>query len=256
MIRIMTSNIWGDYFQNPVELRCNNIIETVRKYSPDVLGVQEITPSWHHSELFTTLSDEYTVLESRLENYVPLLYKTQKYKLLGCGWELYKETPDKSKGITWAVLQDKESGKEIGVCNTHLWWKQGPEHDPIRVKNAKQLLALMDYIKAKYDVLVYGFGDFNCVYDSAAMDFLRENDIVTSFEVAEEYSKVCTIHGDPVLGEDGAYHGKRTDKDLYASIDHVITYRNESVIKRQVVVEDQIILDATDHSPVYVDVEF
>ena len=56
-MRIMTSNIWGDYFNNPVELRQEGLLNVFKKYSPDVLGLQEVTKSWYESKIFKELCE-------------------------------------------------------------------------------------------------------------------------------------------------------------------------------------------------------
>ena len=58
-LRLMTSNIWGDYFGNPVEERAQNFIDIFTRYSPDVIGIQEATTNWYKSELFDWLTNNY-----------------------------------------------------------------------------------------------------------------------------------------------------------------------------------------------------
>lgn len=55
MIRLMTSNIWGDYFGNEVAVREDQLFEVYQKYACDVIGIQEVTPSWHSSALMTNM---------------------------------------------------------------------------------------------------------------------------------------------------------------------------------------------------------
>ena len=62
-------------------------------------------------------------------------------------------------------------------------------------------------------------------------------------------------HGDPVRDENGKYRGNKTSRDKTMSIDHIVLYKDDLKIDVQKVVEDQTILDATDHSPVYIDFE-
>ena len=40
MIRIMSFNIWGDYFGNPVNEREDGIGRVISVYSPDILSMQ------------------------------------------------------------------------------------------------------------------------------------------------------------------------------------------------------------------------
>ena len=61
-------------------------------------------------------------------------------------------------------------------------------------------------------------------------------------------------HGDPLRGEEDKYHGSKTFKDSTHSIDHIIALGEEFKVMQYRIVEDQDALDATDHSPVYVDI--
>ena len=252
-MRIMTSNIWGDYFGNAVEIRKDAIVNTYKKYSPDVIGIQEMTPGWYNGGLIEDLQDEYTAVEAMIGNYTPLLYKTSAFVLLERGWEKLTDTPDKSKSITWAVLKRVDDEKTIVVCNTHFWWKIGPEHDVIREINAKQLVEKMSYLKEKYNAPVFAFGDLNCGADSLVMKYFNKNNVYSSYELAEKYSETGSYHEYPVLGDDGKYHGTTTNKTKYESLDHIVTFKNDVSIKVQDVIVDQEILDATDHSPVIID---
>lgn len=255
-MRIMTLNIWGVYFGNPVEERIDAIEATLRKYSSDVFGLQEACWRWRGSELYERLSDEYTIITEE-NDYTPLFFKTANFNLTDSGHFLYANTPDESKGVTWAVLEEKKSGKKLGVLNTHLWWKTGEEHDLIREQNATELFAKMQEIKDKYgDIPVFAFGDLNSRAYMRAMKYLNKNGVVSSYEIAENFSPNSSHHGDPVRDEQGIYRGKTTEAPKEESLDHIVTFKEFSGIKEQKVVEDQIILDATDHSPVYIDFEF
>lgn len=256
-MRIMTSNIWGDYFGNRVEIRIDGVITAIEKYCPDILGLQEMTPGWYDSALIEKLSLNYEGIKCELGNYTPLLYKKHKYALNDSGWELYENTPDISKSITWAVLTDKETGNTFGLCNTHFWWmSRGEKDDFLRVENAKQLFNRMKIISEKYDITIFAFGDLNCGGDSLAIKYLKSQGVVVSYEIANTCSEVSSHHGNPVLGEDGRYHGERAREGKIKSIDHILVYGKDYEIECHNVVEDQCILDVTDHSPVYIDANY
>ena len=59
----MTSNIWGDYFGNPVTIREDELYDVYCRYVPDVIGLQEATVAWHQSTLFSRLKKEYTEVD-------------------------------------------------------------------------------------------------------------------------------------------------------------------------------------------------
>ena len=254
-MRIMTLNIWGVYFGNPVEERIDAIEGTLKKYSAEVFGIQEFCLNWHKSDLLERFSENYTVVSGDWDH-TPLLFKTATFNLLESGHFLYANTPDDSKGVTWAVLEEKASGKKMGVLNTHLWWKIGDDHDMIREQNATELFAKMQEIREKYgEIPVFAFGDVNSRAHMRAMKYLNKNGVVSSYEIAEKFSPNSSHHGDPVRDENGIYRGKTTSAPREESLDHILTYKEFSKIKEQKVVEDQEILDATDHSPVYIDFE-
>ena len=58
-MRIMTSNIWGNYFGNPPMERIDAVEHTLKKYSADIIGIQEMCPHWYEADLAGRLEDEY-----------------------------------------------------------------------------------------------------------------------------------------------------------------------------------------------------
>lgn len=253
-MRIMTSNIWGDYFGNPVEVREDGIFETFRKYAPDVIGLQEITQGWYNAKLFKRLSENYRILGTELfynNNYVPMAI-SKAWDILAKGYEYLTETPDQSKAITWAVIE--KDGKRLGVFNTHFWWKYDcPKDDEIRVQNAKQLVGLMRFVKERFDCPVFGFGDLNSKRDHPVFKVFQGEKAEVLFDLTENKDDVSTMHGDPVADEKGFYHGKTTQNPYSMSLDYIIgmgTFKTEQYR----VVCDKAILDATDHSPVFAEI--
>lgn len=256
-MRIMTSNIWGDYFGNPVDVRIDGIYGIYKKYNPDILGFQEITKRWYESGLFERLSDEYDFVGTEIcgsNNFVPFAFK-KNLKLIAKGYEYLVETPDVTKGISWAVLK-REDDKVFAVCNTHFWWQTGPEHDEIRVKNAEQLTFVMKYLKERYSCPVFAFGDMNSVLSDKVFDVYKKNGINHLHDLALEKDNVSSHHGDPVRQEDGSYKGSTTANDKSFSIDHIIALGDGFKTLQYRIIEEQDALDATDHSPVFVDIEY
>ena len=257
-MRIMTSNIWGDYFNNPVELREDQLLNIFKKYDPDILGVQEARMTFQTSNLFKSLFEEYeTVGVSDREpvNHEPLFYK-KKYKLIANGFEYLDDTPDLSKGITFAVLYDSESDKKFAVLNTHFWFKNGPEHDLIRVTNAKQIIAMMKFLSNKYNCPSFMFGDLNCFITSEAYKTFLNEGLIPLYDIASEKEDITTYHGYPQRGDDNRYHSTMVNKSREFAFDHILGYNDDFKVSIYKVITDQDALDATDHNPVYADVEF
>ena len=142
---------------------------------------------------------------------------------------LYTETPDKTKGISWAVLEDNVSGKRRMFCCTHFWWKTGPEHDVIRLKNADELAALVKTITAKYNAPAFIFGDLNTHYDDSPFKRLVEHGFEYLMETAEQADKMSSWHGDPVKVSEDKYVGSKTQNDFRRSLDHIFSFNNKSL---------------------------
>lgn len=254
-IRLMSSNIWGDYFGNEVEFRDRQLESIYRKYLPDVLGLQEMTKSWWDSPIWKELADQYSFVQADTLgklNFTPLLYRPARLEVIDCGFQLYHEELDPSKGFTWAVFRARDEAVLFAVFNTHFMWPNGIEYDVIRRYNAMELTQAIARITSRYACPAFFMGDLNCTVDSLAWQFLNRAGYVTSFCAADTFSPISSHHGDPVRGEDGRYHGAMTDLPKEHSIDHIGMSASARAL-RQVLVTDPAALDATDHSPVYVD---
>lgn len=252
-MRIMTSNIWGDFFGNPVEERLEQMLTVYRKYAPDILGFQEITESWYRSGLFEALTDTYNTVgvEKTWDNYIPFLYNKSKFTKIANGHERFTDTTDVSKSVTWAVFESAEG--RFAACNTHFWWMTGPEHDAIRVINGTQLASLMNMLHQRWNCPVFAFGDMNTDRDSGVFTVYDGFHIRHLWDMTENKEDISSHHGDPVRGEDGKYHGHTTDKPHRASLDHIVGLGNFTVEQYHLVLDKEA-LDGTDHSPVYADV--
>lgn len=260
-IRILTANIWGDYFGNPVDVREDAFMTAFSAYHPDVIGLQEMTQSWYGSRMFAQLQEKYAIVGAVLGehvNYVPLAYHKARFDLLESGFQRYSDTPDHSKAVTYAVLKEKDNGKIVAVCNTHFWWKSGKEHDLIRIENARELVHRMRTIQEQYDCPVFAFGDLNCNVSSSVFEVFRENGVIRLHSIAKHASKVSSHHGDPSLGADGRYRGTESANPDARSIDHILGLlgSHPCQVNEYQVVLDQNVLDASDHSPVYADLVF
>ena len=172
------------------------------------------------------------------------------------GHSAFDDTPDKTKGITWAVVKTP-AGKVFGTCNVHFWWKYGSEeYDVLRMKNARQLCGIMASIREKYGCPVFGLGDMNCVLDYPVFKTVyQENGVQSMLPLTENRDMTCSIRDFPEADGDGSYHGKKSDRDHTASIDHIVGLGTEFSVAQYRVAEDRFALDASDHCPVYTDVE-
>lgn len=258
-MRIMTLNIWGEYFGNPVPERIDDMENTIRKYDADIVGLQEVCRIWYGSNFLERLSNKYIAILPFRGNYTVLLFKKDMFSVWEQGFKMYENTPvHQWKCVNWAVLIHKESGKKIGVVNTHAWPSDDERGEKIRESNGKELAATMQTIKDKYPgIPVFAFGDMNCREKGTLIQTLHKCGIVSSYEIADEATNVSSHHGDPVRNRDATWTGKRTEEDNSMSLDHIVVFKEDNIkIRKHQVVEDQEIINVTDHSPVYIDFDF
>ena len=215
-----------------------------------------MTQSWWDSSIWQELEEEYRFVPVSTEgkqNFVPMLYRHKKLKVIDSGWKTYHEELDASKGYTWAVFRTEEN-KMFAAFNTHFMYPDTVPYDVIRRYNAMELDLMMREVSQMYGgIPVFFMGDMNATCDSLAWKYLNEMGWETSFALAKECSEFGSWRPYPQRGADGRFHGEPTDVPKEESLDH-IGMRADTKILRQVTLTDQDALDASDHSPVMADV--
>lgn len=275
-LRFMTFNIWGDYFGNPVEEREDGMYAVVEREKPDLLSLQEVTPSWWASAGFMAkLDGAYGIirgdedaalvragadLSRRQPNWVnhePLLYRKDRLRLLDSGVEFFHMTLQAEKSVTWGVFEDLKSGRRFISFATHLWWKYtGDESHALRELNVRLILDTIARQKAKWgDLPVIGGGDLNCNAEGQpALRFFERAGYSDAGKCADVKSSVPSEHSSPKRGADGRYHGEKgvVGKKGHAMLDRVFYTKGIHAYRHDVIC-DQATLDISDHSPVVVD---
>ena len=274
-LRFIAFNIWGDYFGNPPHERDMTQASVLSRYAPDIIALQEVTPNYWKSRLFTELDKKgYATIRTNerdairragglgaegFVNHVPLLYRRDRLELVASGYDIFHLELTDNKGITWAVLEDKIDGRRLIAFSTHFWYQQnGAESDAIRELNARACVELFGKIKVLYgDLPVIGGGDFNVfrTFASTAHDTFRRHGYVRADAVAAKRSECSSWHGNPVRDANGIYRGARKPKDdsRFYSLDHVFVEAAKIDVREQRVILEQDALDVSDHSPVMVD---
>jgi endonuclease/exonuclease/phosphatase family metal-dependent hydrolase len=202
-MKIMTFNIrYGSAKDgtNCWDYRKDNLLDIIEKYSPDILGLQEV-------EYFQlkVIQDKFpfyrTVGTSRNGdlNYGeinPILFKETFYSTQsGTFW--LSDTPDTPSSssygnrlpriCTWSEFNLNDFGEKFYVLNTHL----DHESPNARVKGSKQIL---EFLSNKDKVVL--MGDFNC--HSEKSDEIKEcikSNLIDSYRVMHPEEKNCgTFH--------------------------------------------------------------
>ena len=121
------------YSPRPSEERKNRVLSVIDKISPDIMGLQEITPTWKEI-LDEHFSDRYTFVggpreEGRDCEYAPVMYDKKKYECTE--WKTYwlSDTPDEKSRFedskyyricTVAKLKTLAEGAELLFVNLHM----------------------------------------------------------------------------------------------------------------------------------------
>lgn len=180
---VMTHNLQvGDV---PAD-RIARTMKLIYRYMPDTIGVQEAKPTWMNA-IREHLGDYYGIVGEGRDGgskgeHCAILYAKAKYNLIESGTKWLTDTPDevsKLPGstyiriVTWALLEDKDSGVRYLHVNTHL---EGGEYTLLQAKYIMQL------IKSYNDVAVVMTGDMNATINTEAMQYLMNNGFASKYD--------------------------------------------------------------------------
>ncbi|MBP1587664.1 MAG: endonuclease/exonuclease/phosphatase family protein [Clostridia bacterium] len=263
-VRIFTSNVWADVFGNPVHPRDKLLAELVKKYSPDVICLQEMHPNWHKSDLKPCLSamgyrESLPDLKGNPINFTPVFFRASRFAETDCGFLLYSGLNDyQSKSVSYSLLTAAdEDGRPFTVCamSTHFYFAQDPQGEAARLSNARELIDLIDSVKGA-DAFFCG-GDYNCDVHSKPFALLASRGINSaSLADCPKTDFVRTDHKNPVYDAGGGLYipAKMSDEPNDRSIDH-ITCRGKARIVSYRVITDPEAGIISDHCPVLTDAE-
>lgn len=290
-LRIMYYNIYGyikyfdkenqpNLYTGPIPLRQKNEMELIRRYAPDILGMQEYCSAFHQG--MTPLLEEagYAQVDawnSELDkkgnriNFTPLFYRKDSVRPVDFGYLLFDGPNDvNSKSMTWSVFETL-AGKMrfIAVC-THFMYNDPklPEGGPnaARVSNAKQLLCALEQISQMKDGAYEGLpvlvgGDLNCKHGSEPFEVLRNSNLKWLYEEAEITNESCGLKGYAVYDElKGDYITCPVPGDNpNESIDHMWLRQGTASGEQMRVLKYETIKDkeaclSSDHCPRYADI--
>ncbi len=187
-MRVMTFNLQS---WDKTEVRTKNLCDQVVEYMPDIIGVQEATPSWLES--LSKVLPGYTYVglgreEIQNTEYCAVFYNKQKFDLIETQTKWLSATPDVQGSkypssdyvriMTWAVLERKLDGKQFVMANTHLDWGALQQ----------QTNVILDFMKQYQDVPVFLTGDFNMKTTHAAYKTLVNQGFVDLATITERFT--------------------------------------------------------------------
>ena len=162
--------------------RRQRVLTEILAYLPDIIGAQEVNPTWN-AYLNQTLSDYYGSVGDGREGGTNgerclIMYSKERFELIETatipfsGKEGVKEDGAQYVRIyTYAILKDKQTGERFMLLNTHL----DTANDAVR---SAEVAKLLSFLKVYTDMPVILTGDLNCGPLSTPIKKLLE----TSFE--------------------------------------------------------------------------
>ncbi|RLD76663.1 MAG: endonuclease/exonuclease/phosphatase [Bacteroidetes bacterium] len=257
-IKLMSYNIRYDNpkdGENAWPNRKEALVNQILFYEPDVIGTQEGLE--HQIKFIDKNLKEYKyvgvaradIKEKGKGEFSAVFYNSYKYEELKSGTFWLSKTPEKpSRGwdaslnriCTYILLQNKESGVEFWVFNTHFDHKG----KIAREKSAELIIKKIKRINKK-NLPIFLMGDFNLQPDESPIQFITKhlNDSKTK----------CT---QAPYGPVGTYNGFDVCKKPKRRIDYVFMSKNNIIIKKYAVltaVKD--VKYPSDHFPVFINAE-
>ncbi len=251
-------NVWNGI---PCAYRSRVIRGLISDFDADICFFQECGPKTMRigdgeSPLPVLMSDVYTEAYciAAGKNYTPIFYKTSKYNELDSGYFLYDGFNDSnSKSFSWAVLEEKETGKRFIAVSTHLWWRFDSEEDNRqRLQNVAQLKEFLDDIISKTGLPVIIGGDFNNGLGTPQGDEPYQKMLKDGFcdmrLAAEETTDMRTcVDNYPQYLPDKTT-APRSNPDC--TIDYIFTYNADDIkLKKFDVLNNEMARRSSDHSP-------
>ncbi|MGI4791028.1 MAG: endonuclease/exonuclease/phosphatase family protein [Janthinobacterium lividum] len=249
IIRIGTFNVrWADPKdgEHIWDLRKSRLLEGLRAWAPDVLGLQE--PVLHQLSQIREALSEYASAgigrEDGLEDgeFCPIFYRSDRFELAEGGTFWFSETPEMpgSRGwgswhpriCTWVRLKERGSEEAFYVYNMH--WDN--ESQTARENSVKILLDRIGRRTHADPVIV--MGDFNAEADNAAVAQLSAADSPVAI------SALSSVHAEPT----GTFHGF-TGTPTGMPIDHIFLSPEWRVLDAEVLYGDGERPFLSDHFP-------
>lgn len=194
-LKMMTYNIRLDVASDGINQwgnRKHKLTDLIKKYNPDIFGVQEALPQ-QVADLEKALPHYAYIGVGRDDGkakgeFSAIFYKKEKYQLLEGSTFWLSETPDVpgskswdaaiTRIATWGKFKDKSTSKEFVVINTHF------DHigKEARRKSAELIKIKAVQLAQKHPLIVTG--DFNCTREESAYAAMMDDAGIPLFDPA------------------------------------------------------------------------
>ncbi len=249
-IRVMSFNVlcelWDDMAKN-YEERAKTAAAVIRKYSPDVVGLQEMSDAYH-SKFNLLFGSDYQFVDSKNENgntnFSPLAYNTKNVTLKDHGTKIFAEGNSvKMRLMSWALFTDKDSGKDFVVINTH-WDLTG--NSEYRTSQSNEMANFVNTLKTRFNCPVITTGDYNTKEnENQYKTYVNKAGLAEAKHTAKKAERKNTTYH--TLGTSVSTADANSIDHIFGTSDVEFLYYNTLI--------DKIIIDASDHCPIYADIK-
>lgn len=172
-----------DNWNDPVHSRRERAIRIIRENTPDILGLQE--PREHQIEDLKSALPEMAFYGVGRDDgrsageYAGIFYRKDRFARVDQGSFWLSATPAVAgtsfytgdgavpRIVSWVKLQDKRSGRQFVVLNTHWEWQDAAA----RQQSAQLIRRQITHLAKGLPVVL--LGDFNAPEDSAELQIVR-----------------------------------------------------------------------------------
>lgn len=256
-LRFMSSNVcFTEDYDNEYRMHC--LAETYLKYKPDVLCLQEARPELT-SMISSLIGSSYAAVPftgtDRPLVYQQILYRSDLFELVDYGFTRFRENVI-PWGVSWAVLKRISDGKQFCAMSTHYsiitdTYDPGEQNNvkgvELRNNDTETVLGVIEAVRSSYaEIPVILGGDFNATKGSKELRALDSSKLMrNAIETADIYANknTHTAHNFSIMPHTGT-----------GMIDHIYTSTDTVTVLRQDLVADGVVIQGSDHCPVYADI--
>ncbi len=259
--RVMTYNImaqwegWGgDYM--PVSKRFEGFKYVMDTYSPDVVGLQEVSEQW--SKIIAERYTEYAFVHQRTPdnkyyNLSTIIYKKDKFNVIDKGLQYFRYNgPNQIRLVNWVVLEDKATSKQFVFFNTHWMYNVAETGDAERKDHSIENAIIINKVMADHPNAKYCFStaDYNTTLTHEyTIDFLKNANLVNTLDIAKASGNLINE-----VGGCGTLGVSRENNSGGGSIDNIFATNNMQVLRHETILWGGI-EHVSDHSPKYADIK-
>lgn len=219
--KVMSFNIrWGGAMDPPsvwVDRR-ERLLETIKTYGPDILGVQEailMQVKYLRDEM-----PEHIFFGAGRDNgklageMCAIYYNRDRFLRVGGGHFWLSEKPDEPgsygwdaaypRMVSWLRLRDKTDDRVLFVANTH-WDHRG---DKARLNSAQMIRERLPELAQEGDAIII-LGDFNCDEDSEPYQALVNAEPDATIRLMDSYREIHPDRSD----EEATFHAFRGKRE-------------------------------------------